>query len=463
MLMNGVSARPWSPDKDFMNLKTDPILLTSLPAETMADRAAIQELIVTNYGKDADTLDTVASCGCGETSGNHRVGDTCLACNGKVREQHTLSSESLVWIECPEVAGQFFTPLAWEMFSSALTPNPKKSDWNGLAYICKLNYKPAPPENERAVKLQRTLDSLGFRGLNQVMENLPLLLEVIKQEGRNIKYLGELIDRYKDDLTCKYLPLPTKTAFVLQKTSLGDFTDPSLKSAMEAIQHIVALSNESKPNRIINRCVSIMEELRNYYDSVYSVIGKKPQWFRKVIYGTRLNWAWRTVITSLYGTHHYEEIKIPYSQACVLFKVHLTNRLVTRHDMSMREANEYIDRHTAQIDPFLLAQLNELVAETPNGQGFWCTLTRYPTLSRGSTQLLRITGFTNSSTELSVLVLVAPNSDTSSLGANSLIAKLNCKVFVLEISLPIPKGMMDNLLNCLNLPETTLPQRNPKG
>lgn len=395
-------------DAFFKDNASNLIVVNDLPLDTLRDKDRLRSLLVTEYGKEADSLDTAASCACGMTKGNNELGNIAPCCRTVVEDNLMLSSKPFAWVRAPKEARYFFTPIAWMMLSRAFSNT--RNDWNGMAYLCKHNYPSAPEKVMGLVAYQKRLDSLGYRGIDKVMDNLDDFLEFVKAEKRDPE-LSAFLDQYRDELVTEYLPIPSKVAFVINKTHLGDFTDQSLKRAMEAIQQIIALSNATKPTAIVNRTVSIMEDFRKYYDSIFSVIGKKKHWFRKAVFGSRMGWSFRTVISSRYGTHHYEELEIPYAQACVTLRVHLLNRLMRKHGFSVKEANVYIDAHSTRTDPFLLGELNALVRETHGGLGFWCTLTRYPSLSRGSTQLFRITGFKESSTTISPLMLVAPNAD----------------------------------------------------
>jgi DNA-directed RNA polymerase beta' subunit len=137
---------------------------------------------------------------------------------------------------------------------------------------------------------------------------------------------------------------------------------------------------------------------------------KKEGLLRNTVFGGRTPFAFRSVIVSESGVHDYEQIKIPYSQAVTMFKVHLLNKLYKK-GYTHRDAWEYIDRHTITRDALLEELLYEIFQEAPGGKGVRCLFVRYPTLARGSIQALHINDISDNVSSLSVLCTRAPNAD----------------------------------------------------
>lgn len=416
MSSKGIYLSLAQPDELFENLTYPPIILNQLPAKAIEDRAAIDALVTTTYGSEVTSLDAPPSCRCNRLNGSDKLGDLCPQCGSRVEKDFTREIEPSVWIAAPDDIDGLFTPIAFEIFSRRLT----SKSWNGLEYLCNTNYKKPDMSNTRGLEIVRRIEKLNMqRGLNETMRNFDLLIELfislVSTYGNpqladdTLRFIAE----NRDKLICRYIPLPSKIAFVLEKTSLGDWTDKPFRHAMECVRIVSNLDREQGDvKRIGNRLTSMMSSLNAYYGEAFGdPFCRKEGWLRQAVYGSRLNFSWRSVITSRTDTHHYEEIQIPYSQACVMFKVHLLNRLIKRHKMSFKKAFGYIEAHSAKRDEFLWNEIMALIKATPGGRGFWSTFTRYPTLSRGSTQALRIVGLTEGASTLSVLAVKTANAD----------------------------------------------------
>jgi len=404
-----------NPDRLFQALPFKPVILNDFDLSTKLNQETLENLILTTYGKDEVTLNSVPTCGCGYLANSTFVGMTCPKCNQTVDYDYTRPIESNLWIRAPEGIHGMFTPIVWEMLSSALTVKQQGS-WSGIEYLCNTNYRAPEPTNSQAIRLKNQIDDMGLRrGLNETIEDFDRVIDLIDKRlrGRNThKEYITFFHRYRNELTCKYLPIPNKIAFVIEKTAMGDYSDSSLRHAREAIFKVIELRDESDLRRIGNKLTQVSVNLADYYTHILKeILASKSGWFRSSIYGSRVAFSFRTTITSRTDRHHYEELTIPYSEGCVLFRVHLINRLMNKHGYSEKDAYDYIIKHSAKIDSFLWDELHQLVKETPNGEGFWVTFTRYPTLAYGSTQLFRITGFSRNSSEISVLAIAAPNAD----------------------------------------------------
>ena len=405
-----------SQDEMFRSLTGNPLILNELPAEDIKDRETINDLVTTTYGSDVTSLDATPRCKCGALNDAFLLGHLCVQCNTRVDHDYTRDLEPSVWISAPDGIEGLFTPIAFELFSRRL----RSKSWNGLEWLCNTNYKKPDSTNNKALEILRIIDRLGMqRGLNETIRDYDKLVELccqLSSKAVSAKYaedFEEILLANKDKLLTRYLPMPSKVAFVLEKTALGDWTDKPFRHAMEAIRTVNNLEHEQGDlKRIGNRLTAVMTHLNAYYNEVLGdPLCKKEGWFRQTVYGTRMNFTLRSVITSRSDTHHYEEIQIPYTQACVLFKVHLLNRLINLHGFNYRDAYEYIEANQIKVDKFLWDEIMALIQSTPNGEGFWVTITRYPTLSRGSTQAGRITGLTDSAVTMSVLIIKAPNAD----------------------------------------------------
>lgn len=404
-----------NPDIAFANLTGEPVILNHLPARTLADREAIDNHVMTIYGKDTQSLDSLPTCRCGKLTGSINLGAICQepTCKTRVDFDHTREIEASVWIECPEVIHGMFSPAAYNMLSTIF----ESKSWNGFEWLCKTTYRAPEPTNKSAVRIMNILINSGIpRGLNNVIMNLPKVLDIASELYASSK--GSLEDIHdvfritRNDLTCKHIAIPSKIALVIENTALGSWRDKSIRYAMEAVRMTAYLEEEdASPNKIGNALTTIMANLRLYWKEAFGKpFGAKPGMLRKANFGSRKDYTLRAVVTSITGVHDYRAMNIPYAQACVVFRNHLMNILINKEGMSHRDADEYIDAKTALRDPEMEARLDSLLRSKDGGYNFSMTATRYPTLSRGSTQKLFIGGISDK-LEISILVIKASNCD----------------------------------------------------
>lgn len=403
-----------NPDIAFENLTSEPVILNHLPARTLADREAIDSYVMTVYGKDTQSLDSPPSCKCGAITGSINIGMICNLpdCKSRVDFDHTREIEASVWIECPEAIHGMFSPAAYNMLSSIF----ESKSWNGFEWLCKTTYRAPEPTNKSAVKILNILKNSGIqRGLNNVVMNLPQVLDLASELYASSK--GSLEDIHKvfsvtrNDLTCRHVAIPSKIAMVIEQTSLGAWRDTSIRFAMEAVRMAAYLEEtNASPDKIGNALTTIMANLRLYWKEAFGKsFGSKPGMLRKANFGSRKDYALRAVTTSITGVHDYRAMNIPYSQACVVFRNHIMNVLIAR-DMTHRDADEFIAARTEYQDPEMESILLGLLRGKNGEYNFSMTATRYPTLSRGSTQKFYIAGVSDR-IEISVLAIASMNAD----------------------------------------------------
>lgn len=399
-------------DAHFRGLNFTPWILNDIPAKTKEEREALDALIKTTYN-NTDTLDPIPTCACGELAYGYNLGRYCPKCKTRVEKLTDADIESTVWFRAPESTAGLINPLLWIMISNHLM----KSKFDILHWFCN-PYADDPHPKQTAVHgIIKKLMAVGVpRGYNSFIQNFDKLSPTICQQGNTSsqrKNLAAFLAENRNKLFPEHLPIPSKIAFVLEKTPTGPYADVNIKDPINACLTITSLDSESKknPKRMEAKITSVIMDLSNYYDYVLrKIISPKHGLLRKNIFSSRMGYSFRVVITSDHGVHDYETIKLPYTQAVSLLKVHLLNKL-DKLGYSERAAKLYVAENTKKRDPLLLRLLNELIAETPNGEGIWTLFIRYPVLNRNSIQALRINRISEYSSSLSVLCLVGCNGD----------------------------------------------------
>ena len=162
------------------------------------------------------------------------------------------------------------------------------------------------------------------------------------------------------------------------------------------------------------RAVKAISQLASYYRTFQQeALRGKYGWFRKHVFGSRLHFTFRAVISSLSERHSYDELHLPWSLSVTAFKIHLTSKLIKR-GFTPNQINEFLYEHVLKYHPLLDELFQELVSESPCG-GIPVVFQRNPSLARTSAQTLRVTRVKTdvdiNTISLSVLVLKGPNAD----------------------------------------------------
>jgi hypothetical protein len=399
-------------DEHFRSLNFPPIILNDIPARTKEEREALNNIIMTTYD-NTDTLESVPSCACGALSYGHNLGAMCSSCGTRVETPTDRKIEATVWIRSPEGIVSLVNPVLWLVLGKILT----KSHYNVLYWFCNPYAEDPPHNNKAAIQLIRRFLNSGIpRGLNSFIVNfdqlVPIFLAAVPLAS-NRPHLESFISENKDKFFPQHLPVPSKVAFVLEKTSTGSYADINIRDPINACLTVTSLDSGTLSNvkRLESRMSSVINDLSNYYKHMFGdPFSAKAGLLRKTVFGSRMGYSFRCVITSAHGVHDYEQIKIPYSQAVTLLKAHLLNKL-HKLEYNERDAKAYIAQHTKERDPLLLRLLYELIAEAPGGKGIRCLWIRYPTLTRGSIQSLHISDISEMSASLSILALNGATAD----------------------------------------------------
>lgn len=434
MRKNGIVFVHEDMNNHYEEVEDNSIILNELPLETEDDKRYLESLIVTKF----DTTDVVAnrpSCRCGKESHSHKIGMKCGVCNHYVVSPLLQKIESHLWIAAPEQIGSFFSPLAWIMFSKPITSRK----FNVLEWMCNPNL--AAPGNLRG-KPYRVIEQfrdLGIpRGLVSILKNFDLVFNSVILKNCSVPKRQELIAfyrTYQNAIFTRVLPIPSKVVMILEQTSVGTYYDQTINNAIDAAFTAAGSATERDVRKLEARFTSVMQHLGDFYKEVVAnVLSSKKGWLRRVLYGNRLNMSYRNIITSRHEPHEYETLIVPYHQLLTCLSFIVKGKLIREYNFSHRDAYDYILDHQKDNDPFLWGILEELIDSTPplpperisaveanlpstlttrerKGRGIVTTLTRYPSLSRLSTQYFRIVGMSKCDIKFSVLAVKGPNAD----------------------------------------------------
>lgn len=398
----------------FNNLSVPPVIANDQDIETEEGRKNFDRMLFTHYNDD--NLSPTPSCECGNLKGRYKLNEICSRCLTPVVESIITDIDPLVWIRAPAGVEYLVTPLIWHILTKRI--GSRVLSW--VNYMCDPYYRIT---TKKPYQLQWMEQKGHRRGLNYFIENFDeVLKDLVFGDGRHKpveKHVAvyNFIQENRDKVFVKYIPMPSKVAFVIEESAGRRWADRTMNDAIDALRRVqdIERSQGTIPIRKIeSRVTRIMNTFAQfYYDYIKKNWDGKRMIFRKHVFGGRLHFTARGVITSLTDVHSKSELHLPWAMSLQLFKLHLANKLIKR-GYSAAAANELINSNSYHYHPLLDELFKELISESPH-MGIPCLFQRNPTLTRASAQLLYITKIKTSTTDNtisnSVLAIKGNNAD----------------------------------------------------
>lgn len=422
----GISLKLVSFDDLFRASKHEVSVINDISIALAAEKEEFNRMIYTRYSAD-DLLSNLPSCDCGEVVGEYNLGVKCLECGTVVEEGNFQDLNPVVWMRAPVGVGPktgpdagkgLINPVFWEQLSRFFA----RSGFDVIRWVCDTNYHPVvkTPDVMNAVKAV-----IPDRGYNFFIENFDAIVASLMElkayrqpnKRKEAAELMELIRTYRDRIFCQYLPLPNKSLLVIEKSNVGPYVDSTVTGVVDAIRTMTSIDLPEtnftvrvKENRTIKALIQLAEF---YVEWDSKSLAGKPGLARKHIFGSRTDFCFRAVISSISEAHDYDEIYISWGIGVSVFRIHLANKLRKR-GYTPNETISFLDEHAQKYHPLLAQLFNELIDECPY-KGIPVILGRNPSLERGSTQQLFISKIKHDprvpTISLSVLVLKAFNAD----------------------------------------------------
>lgn len=404
----------------FSMLSNEPLIINDFDVSTEEARKEFNGLLMTQY--DGDTLESVASCGCGNMRKGFYVGQICSKCRQPVFTITEQPLESYLWIRTPTGIASLMNPTAWNMLSDAFTANKL----NLLEWICVPGYR-VKNENASLKKVQAVFEQVVLkdgtqlkRSWNYFHDHFDEIIDLLITYGSTRKkidkeHLRSWIRENRDKIFCNFLPVPSRLSFITESTATGMYAESTMRPALAAIRSVSELEFSVLPLSeavVEKRVVKIISQLSEFYKSfVKDKVRPKLGLARQHIFGSRVNFTARGVISPISDPHHYEDVYLPWKIAVPLMWIHLSKLLLDR-GMSANEINQFLSERVNRYDPLLDEMFQELIRLSPEG-GLPILLNRNPSLDRSSVQALRVTKIKTDvndyTIQLSVLILAGFN------------------------------------------------------
>lgn len=414
----GVYAVMVDHDQEFANLTEEPHLVNNWNTAIAEEKEEFERHLYSHY-QDSDSIEESASCDCGHTTGVHMLGVNCSQCGGPVLRTNDRPITPSMWIAAPEGVTGLISPQAWIMLESALSVK----EFNFLEFLTNTSYRydlDQISSKETQRKLGKLLERNLPRGLNNFIQYFDEIVEFLF--GANIidTNKGELyqfIQENKRFFFPKYLPIPSRICFVVESTTSGVYIDKPLGMAIDSVLTIASIRSSAyplKPAVVQNRVVKAIKSLATFHETYGRTrLARKPGLYRRHVFGSRLHFTARGVITSISDPHEYDELHVPWGIATQLLKYHIINKLKKR-GRTVNEALSFVYSNVLRYNEELDGIFKELIAESPD-KGIPVTFHRNPTLQRGSTQQFFITivkpNVNDNTISMSAQCLRAPNAD----------------------------------------------------
>jgi hypothetical protein len=390
----GISLKLVSFDDLFHSTRHEVTIVNDESIALAEEKEELNRKIYTRYEGD-DLLSNLPSCECTKTVGEYNLGFTCPECGTMVEEPSAQSLEPIVWMRAPAGVRSLINPIFWTHVSEFFS----KGQFDVLRWIADKGYHPIvrTPAVLDAVK-----EAVPDRGYNYFLDNFRPIINALLElkdyrtpaKRREAADLLEYMRVYEDCLFPQYIPLPNKSLIVIEKSNVGTYIDTTIIGAVDAIRTMTSIdlpetnfSVRVKENRTIKTICQLSEFYLDW--NAKSLAGKRaiP---RKHLFGSRSDFSFRAVITSISCAHRYDEVFISWGIAVAVFKIHLTNKLISKHGMFPNEIMGFLDEHAEKYHPLLAELFDELIRESPYN-GIPIILGRNPALRKGSTQLVFIT------------------------------------------------------------------------
>lgn len=419
----GIFVEPTDYEYEFASMSRRALMAS----EFAGNKKLLDEMVFTK--SDDDFFDNIPACLCGYLKTGQVLNEICPICQHECLPQTERELKSTIWIDALSPVDWFFNPMCYSQIDSVLESH---KGFKILNYLMDPRYKAADLDNPiqkalEVLKLPRGMIAF-YEKFDEIMETLMTSRVEIMLNGRmqrkrlvkatNVRVLREFLSLYRDRMFTRQLPFPSSVAFILEEyngTIKGDHRQAKVLNALYSIvnanEKLDVLNVRDKESTIARVTIAISEHALEYEAKE---MFDKPGIFRKLVYGFRSHWTFRTVITSNHGVNKRDELHLPWGVSVMTYKLHIANKLLKR-GRNPNQIFNMVYNNTHSYHHVIDNIFKELIRESPGGRGLPVLHTRYPSLTHGSTQRFFVphikTDPNDVSTSNSPINLVAFNAD----------------------------------------------------
>lgn len=383
-------------DADIRRLPNEPIILNDLEVDAWSG-VDLVKLYMVNDQVD-DTIEILPTCNC--TSGgikgryNARYGDTpgviCPKCQSEVISPVERGFLSDVWLQTPDrIEGLMRLNFIRMMREHRIDNLPI------LDYFCNTKTK---FKNEHIPRVKKFLALDLPRGYNNFIIHFDrifseLVDNKILQKG-DIETLQTFVEMNRKLLFPHHIPLPSKRSIITEQSDGTTYALEGYNKVLSAARDFLIIKgySENKNIRFIENLVySSLVAFAEYTDYVDGqILSQKTGWWRKQIFGSRLDYSYRAVITGHNG--EFDSIKLPWRLSVGVYKPMIIGQLI-QQGAGLIEAERIVTQAMVRWDIRVRRIFDKLIresfAKTVSGvPGLPQMLGRNPTLDPRSIQAL---------------------------------------------------------------------------
>jgi DNA-directed RNA polymerase subunit beta' len=327
------------------------------------------------FGRLANGTDF--SCLCGKYEGEFNLGFLCKECNTKVSFKGlNLAREGWVDLHFSCIHPLFYRYIRKIMGKTVLEKM--------------LHYKGKIDLYGHTIEPEFTYPYEGIGMLKFEEEFDHILKEFLQKKKQKVVNDYEFIMKYREYIFIDKFPIinsklrpATLINNDLDYHEINNYYNGLIKNS-ETIESLTDI--EATDFNILALMYKNQELVNLVSDSIISELSNKEGYIRNSLFGSRLNFTARCVITPLPGGYQMNDIVIPYIVALELLKPIVIRRIQKLKKITLFKANKVWFEGTLKFDKFI----HKVMIEIINTENIRLLLNRNPTIAVGSILLMKI-------------------------------------------------------------------------
>lgn len=349
----------------------------------------LKDLIYTTTG---EKISLIPQCECGNLKNGYMLGKVCNICGTDVIRPFD-NIEPLLWVRKFDDSIPFINPKLWGMLSAIIS-----TKLDGLRWLSDTSYsvKTVPPV------LLSIASVIGGRSYLNVINNIETIITMLQHhssyktilKATKLKVLLRIYKKSQAVSYSSYIPLINKKLFISETSNTGRYDTLLLADVIDLAMLAITVSNDVRLTQKKKEAATakiISKSSKLFIDYIKDLVARKNGLARKNIYGTRVHFSFRAVVSSLSNKKRYDTIEVPWIVGVTTLRPFLINKLYGL-GYTLKQADKMLLEACFIYNPLLDDLLKEMIASHPE-KGLPILMNRNPTLGAGSIHYLVISKF----------------------------------------------------------------------